>query len=542
MLNVLIADDEAKVVQLIKLLVDWKSYGMNIIATANDGQEALNIIIAQQPDVVVTDIRMPSVSGIELIEKSQEAGLRPYFVIISGYNDFKYAQRGIQLGVEDYLLKPLKKRDLENVLEKIQNKNNIERQTHEEKNELISALSQSKKLVKGRFLTDVLVSHDLSLLDMTPEDLSEKYGLLFSAPYMECIVTHIYTNEFDDTPQSKELCAFILPKIFKLQEECLSERCTDTVSIIVHNEVICLINFYVEDQQAIHEALINLSNSLVNYRSIYPNLQIATGVSRPFTSFRLLIESFHDAQNILFCRFARKNNRLLLMTEDNDISNRKTPTSLSANDRKSLIDAIELIDIHALETVLNSCFTQIRDVSDISATVSETWNSLCETVLYGIRSLTDVSQDLVIIAESLHGTIDRIYSLDTLRNEFSSVVINLLTRYENEKRSLEDKPIREAKKYIQQHYSEALSLELVSREVGFNPAYLSTIFKKSTGQNFLDYVKEVRIEKAKDKLIHTNMDLASIAAAVGYTDVKYFTRLFHKATHLTPNDYRKLYG
>lgn len=185
MLNVLIADDEAKVVQLIKLLVDWKSYGMNIIATANDGQEALNIIIAQQPDVVVTDIRMPSVSGIELIEKSQEAGLRPYFVIISGYNDFKYAQRGIQLGVEDYLLKPLKKRDLENVLEKIQNKNNIERQTHEEKNELISALSQSKKLVKGRFLTDVLVSHDLSLLDMTPEDLSEKYGLLFSAPYME---------------------------------------------------------------------------------------------------------------------------------------------------------------------------------------------------------------------------------------------------------------------------------------------------------------------------------------------------------------------
>lgn len=230
------------------------------------------------------------------------------------------------------------------------------------------------------------------------------------------------------------------------------------------------------------------------------------------------------------------------MTEDNDISNRKTPTSLSANDRKSLIDAIELVDIHALETVLNSCFTQIRDVSDISATVSETWNSLCETVLYGIRSLTDVSQDLVIIAESLHGTIDRIYSLDTLRNEFSSVVINLLTRYENEKRSLEDKPIREAKKYIQQHYSEALSLELVSREVGFNPAYLSTIFKKSTGQNFLDYVKEVRIEKAKDKLIHTNMDLASIAAAVGYTDVKYFTRLFHKATHLTPNDYRKLYG
>ena len=129
-----------------------------------------------------------------------------------------------------------------------------------------------------------------------------------------------------------------------------------------------------------------------------------------------------------------------------------------------------------------------------------------------------------------------------MRNEFSSVVINLLTRYENEKRSLEDKPIREAKKYIQQHYSEALSLELVSREVGFNPAYLSTIFKKSTGQNFLDYVKEVRIEKAKDKLIHTNMDLASIAAAVGYTDVKYFTRLFHKATHLTPNDYRKLYG
>ena len=104
MIKVLIADDEVKVIQLIEHLVDWQAFEMEIVGRVNDGEKALETILQQQPDLVVTDIRMPVINGIELVQKAQEAGQNPFFIMISGYSEFEYAQRAVQLGVEDYLL------------------------------------------------------------------------------------------------------------------------------------------------------------------------------------------------------------------------------------------------------------------------------------------------------------------------------------------------------------------------------------------------------------------------------------------------------
>ena len=122
MLKVIISDDEVKVIQLIRYLVSWDQFDMQIAGTANDGQKALELICAEKPDIVITDIRMPSIDGIQLIQRTLELGIHPFFIIISGYREFAYAQKAISLGVEDYLLKPLKRKELEAVLLKIQKK------------------------------------------------------------------------------------------------------------------------------------------------------------------------------------------------------------------------------------------------------------------------------------------------------------------------------------------------------------------------------------------------------------------------------------
>ena len=111
-MKVLIVDDEMKVSQLILHLIHWEDFGLEVIGIANDGQKAYEMICDQKPDIVITDIRMPSLSGIELVEKSLEAVGNIYFVIISGYSQFEYAQQAVKLGVEDYLLKPIKKKEL----------------------------------------------------------------------------------------------------------------------------------------------------------------------------------------------------------------------------------------------------------------------------------------------------------------------------------------------------------------------------------------------------------------------------------------------
>ena len=122
MLKVLISDDEIKIIQLIRYLVRWEDFDMEIVGTANDGIKALDFFLSEKPDIVITDIRMPSIDGIQLIQKTLEQDLHPFFIIISGYREFEYAQKAISLGVEDYLLKPLRKKELESVLLKIRNK------------------------------------------------------------------------------------------------------------------------------------------------------------------------------------------------------------------------------------------------------------------------------------------------------------------------------------------------------------------------------------------------------------------------------------
>ena len=120
MLKVLIADDEIKVSKLILHLVQWEELGMEVIGTVNDGVEAFELILEKQPDIVITDIRMPGMDGIELVEKAtkeMESSKKVFFVIISGYSQFEYAQQAVKLGVEDYLLKPIKKKELEADLE-----------------------------------------------------------------------------------------------------------------------------------------------------------------------------------------------------------------------------------------------------------------------------------------------------------------------------------------------------------------------------------------------------------------------------------------
>lgn len=537
MLKVLIADDEVKVIQLIEYLVNWKSYDMEIIGRVNDGESALSFILKEHPDIVITDIRMPVINGIELVERSLEADLHPFFIIVSGYSEFEYAQKAIQMGVEDYLLKPLKRKDLELVLEKIRRKYEMTQQANAEKQEL----KKSRDRARNNLLTDIIVKKSTLPFSLSPEQFEAEYGCLFTGSYMECLVAHIFTGIPDDTFSSEEEYRFILPKILQAIETRLTPLCEEVVSTIWKDELICLINHNAKDKLPIYEELEKLKINVLNYRNIYPDLRIAIGMSKPVTQISLIEESYHDAKKALIKRFWNEDS-FILKSDDYFIPESEIRKIISPSDRKAIVARIELLDIPGFRKIADSCFRNIKDNPGQGDNVREAYQTLCETVLYGFQSFEDISPENLCEAERLPQAFDCLYTFEELKNHFIQCCTALLGRYSEEKKSLEEKPIRQAKAYIQEHYSEAITLETVSSEVGFNPAYLSTVFKKTTGQNFMDYVKEVRISNARELLIHTNLDVAAVAQSVGYSDIKYFSRLFRKSTHLTPTDYRKLYG
>ncbi len=538
MLKVLIADDEVKVIQLIEYLVDWQAFGMEIIDRVHDGETALLAIREKQPDIVVTDIRMPGLGGIELVQKTQEAGLDPFFIMISGYSEFEYAQKAIQLGVEDYLLKPLRKKDLEAVLSKILEKSHVRRET----SAALGELSKTRKLARTRLLTDVVVNRDLTVFELTDEEFAARYGVSLSGSSMECLITRVFPGMMRRGTESTDEYRFIMPKLQEIVESRLSPLCREIISTVLHNDVITLISHGGQQRERIAEEIAKLKINVLGYRNIYPEMRIAVGFSRTVENIRGIPDAYRDAACALIRRFAGEDRFILDGTGEAAAGEAHKDSLLQPQARKALLGRIELLDAEGFRALAADQFFRMRDHLDRPAALRDSYSALCETFLFGLRSLDSLPEDTAPEAEQLEDAFNLLYSFRELEAFFTDTCAEILRKCSNEKKALEDKPIRQAKQYIQEHYNEAITLEAVSSEVGFNPAYFSTIFKKSTGQNFMDYIKEVRINNAKDMLARTGMDVASVAQAVGYSDIKYFTRLFRKATSLTPTDYRRLYG
>ena len=537
MLKVLIADDEVKVIQLIEHLVDWSAFHMEIIGRVNDGEKALEMIRREEPDVVVTDIRMPVINGIELVQKTQEAGLDPFFIMISGYSEFEYAQRAIQLGVEDYLLKPLRKKELEAVLAKIRDK----AYEREAADEALNTFSRNKKREKELLITDILIHNRMEVFDLSEKDFQLRYGFHFKADYLECVIIRIFTGTNPLSPENPDVYRLVIPKLQEIEESRIAPKCEEYISTIHNNDILALISHGGDTKAAIMEELEKMKISLLSYNSVYPDLRIAIGISKPISQIRSIPKAYQDARSALVKRFLEEDGFIFL---SDDYFQRMKPEKVlfSPQNQKQLLTKVELLDVPGFRDAAEQCFSRLKESASGPSDIQDTWQALCGTFLLGIHSFEEMSVSPADLGDPFQLIFDRVCTFSDLCRCFIDTCSEYLSRIKEEKKAMEDKPIRLAKLYIQEHFNEAISLEAVSSEVGFNPAYFSTVFKKSTGENFMDYVKEVRIEHAKEMLARTGMDIPSVAQAVGYSDIKYFTRLFRKLTSLTPTDYRKLYG
>ena len=241
-MKVVIIDDEPKIIQLIRCLVNWDTLGMQVIGTLCDGAEALEAICRLRPDIVLTDIRMPNIDGIDLITRVHERGLFPYFIIISGYNDFSYAQKAVKLGVDDYLLKPIEKKPLEHALRKISEKYTEQQRLHEKEHALLSELQKTKERLKNDLLSDLILKNNYALLETEQSELEATYHCTFPGDLFCCLTAHLYTASPNQNAENEEIYDYILPRIKERLREILSEHRCEYLSVIADDEIIILIN------------------------------------------------------------------------------------------------------------------------------------------------------------------------------------------------------------------------------------------------------------------------------------------------------------
>ena len=213
---------------------------------------------------------------------------------------------------------------------------------------------------------------------------------------------------------------------------------------------------------------------------------------------------------------------------------------MTSDRKKRLLRNIELIEEEGVRDTLCEIKKELSGHLQNGELIYGVYRELVENFVFGVKNWFH-SEEKITTRELMKGYLS-LYGFQEVFDWLTDNCCDVLSRYAEVQKNQEARPIRLAKQYINENYNRAISLESVSNHIGFNPAYFSSMFKKSTGQNFMDYVIEIRILNARNLLVQTNQDVADIAAKVGYTDLKYFSRIFKKLTNLTPSEYRKLYS
>ena len=536
MIRVIIADDEERVCRLIQALVDWKTLDMEVVGTASNGNEALALMQKTNPDILITDIRMPGCNGLELIEQAKKICPQLHIIIISGYARFEYAQSAMRYGVREYLLKPINKEELIAVLMRM--KELLEQENlADHKNK---TTSENFDRLRGMLIQDMIENHCQELNELI---LAEQYHVSAMPGYFQALCLKIdCDNETNTIPGSEvddgekqQTISLAVEKSIKILNSALAKHCHDWVLLWKSPYLYGMLNYQSREQDNVKRFLSDGINQLEAQKNILGVKAFSLGLGGAYKEASMLGTSANEAVRSVKDKLICGTGKLIENSDSRPVLYEK---KLLDKYIREISHALELLSIDKMkaanhdleETVINTSNVQGWEILDLVESAGEMFIMRLDIQDKAERSLLfkNHCQDCLSISELFETLLS---FEETLMNE----VI--------EKRDLDQlRPIRLAKQYIQNHYWEPITLEEVSETVGLSTAYFSALFKKETEVGFAKYLMNIRMEQAKELLRNTNIPVTEVCEKVGYHDKKHFTHTFEKVTGLKPAVYRKLYG
>ena len=538
MIKVIIADDEENVCQLIRGLIDWKSLDMEIVGVAHDGVEALDLIEALSPDLMITDIRMPGYDGLEMICRAKNIKENLDFIIISGYRHFEYAQNAIKYGVGDYLLKPIKKNDLLVALNKMRGRymQRTEQMSNEE--HLKMRLKSDVDKLRANLFTERFLKKGMNTQDLTLELINENYHFSFQFGLFQVCAVKIdcgFEDQYDNAIKILE------EKVVQILNSLLKEQCYDMAIYFDDSVTYCVLNFDRDFKKTMRKQMKAVLDELIVQKAAFEQFEFTIGAGAVVEDVKQLKDTFRAARYSIGQRILLGTGRFIEEAPMHVES--QMESALLAEINKSMGMALEVLDKSTVLNCIDGLKKQIETEKRLSGQeIFSLIRHVCEMYLTHLRN----NQIQIQYGEEFYEKIcihaNRCSSIEQLFQYLSVMVGESLDVIIEDKKQADTKPIRLAKQYIQQNYMKTISLEEISKFVGFNATYFSTLFKKENGNNFIDYLSEIRMNKAKDLLRETNLNIAVICEQVGYNDLKHFTKSFKKNIGIKPNEYRKLYS
>jgi len=534
MLNVMIVDDEEMIRRGLRHLIDWEAFGCIIVAEAENGVEALEMAIGLKPHIMIIDVRMPLLNGLELIDWLRIDLPETKFVILSGYGEFEYAKEAIDKGVYAYLLKPVNQSMLEEMLSKVSQELKAARQRDEEENEWRAQFELSIHVVKEKLITFFMYGISETIF---VENYCNMLGLHFKHTYF-MVAVGIIECESAAEQAMLQAEAYVHDNFTELQAFHYEHRRliiiwnTSKESTSFGEKESAFISNVVKLQQALYQSTgisfrfgmgsqhDGLANINLSYREAVQALHSLTVEQRQHTKVAIFSHLLQDGLNDLMY-FLEYEKKIIQHLEQCDMTSLFAQIDSLFEWRANLIKAdpeesLEIQKHFCMKLLMNANQWMIELGADVK-------QLLKDEIHYRLEMLrtTNLSELCLKIKEVFAHTVRSVQSLQ--QHNSSNIV--------------------EVKAYIRDNYMNDIRLTSVAEQFYMNPTYFSEFFKKETGRNYLEFLTHTRIEAAKKILIkHIELKTYLVAERVGYQDSRYFSQVFRKYTGLTPTDFRKIYS
>lgn len=486
MKTLLIVEDEKMIRQGIKTMVQRSGVPVEVIMECNNGETALEVIKEHKIDVMFTDIRMPKMDGIELVKQMQSCEHIPLTVAISGYDDFSYAVEMLRNGVREYILKPIEREKIVSILQKlndeIENKKDAAQTTQK------IGYQQMKHIV----LSDVVTEEEIAAME---KQYAEHF---YSEPYRVCCQ---HTQKRNLSAEGE-------------QNYILLEELEENDVFIVPEEKYALL----------------LKNEL---QGGY------VGISSLHEGIRELKLAYEEACAMRKIAFARNRLQMFYTEEKERIPEKLIADAAKLVEPSANMQRVQLMGTERLEELeksMNQLFFETKNgriaPDDFALCVKEFLEDLQKTYRNAIGDDEKHIEDCKVIWDE--------NCIDTYEEKLMDAIVaiheKIHSQFDVNKNS---QKMKMAVDYIEENYASDLNMAVVSNYISMNYSLFSYSFKQYTGSNFVNFLKDIRMKKAKELLAETDMKIIEISQEVGYDNEKHFMKIFKATCGVSPSEYRK---
>ena len=543
MLKIFLAEDEVVVRETIKRMIPWEELGFELVGEAADGEMALPLLIRQQPDLLITDIKMPFMDGLTLarLAKKEIPGLK--VVILSGYDDFNYAKQAIGIGVEDYLLKPITKNALIERLSEIRSRYEHEK-TQKEYYEKFQREMQAYEKNSSRDFFEALVGGSMDMMEVYKR--AEKLGLDIVAEAYNVLIFTMDCDE-DFSGQRDEYSSWEAESL-----ELLENFFAGHSSAMLFRSNIFSYGVLLKGQRETIEentrACVDEIRKILSRQDGRREWFLAVGQSVERLS--QIQKSYHTASRAFSQRYLYDENILYY----DEMETMEHPGGQAETEDNAYL---QKVDVNALNPAILQKFLSNGLQEETENFVKDYFYAIgqepMESLVFRNYVILNVRFSVISFIKGLGCDTNEMESADTEevlaesgKNMESAIayakkMISQAIEIRNQNSGNKNRSIlKTAVDFIDSHYmDEEISLNTVANVANVSSNHFSALFSQNMGQTFIEYLTTLRMNKAKELLRCTGMRSSEIAGEIGYKDAHYFSYLFKKTQGMTPSDYRK---